>query len=139
MRSSRTTSRLYVMTQVFCILCNLNAECSGMMILRIPTQCFILFTSASMCGWEAASLSLTVEEEHGLLTFYNDWLFSLPHFHFKSINISTILTSKLKMCVYICRLVSWLLFAIYIFCVESSVNKQIYLDCVLFFHGVSVG
>ena len=42
-----------------------------------------------------------VEEEHGILTFYNGRMFSLPHFQFKSVNISTILTSKLKMCVYI--------------------------------------
>ena len=32
--------------------------------------------------------------------FYNGRMFSLPHFQFKSINISTILTSKLKTCVH---------------------------------------
>ena len=44
----------------------------------------------------------TVEEELGILT-YNGPMFSLPHFHFqfKSVNISIILTSKLKMCTYI--------------------------------------
>ena len=44
---------------------------------------------------------ITVEEEHGILTF-NGQMFSLPHFHFqfKSVNISTILTSKPKnMCI----------------------------------------
>ena len=58
-------------------------------------------------------------EELGILT-YNGQMFSLPHFHFlfKYANISTILTSKLKTCV------------------ESSVNKQIRLNCVLFLHRV---
>ena len=44
------------------------------------------------------------------------WMFSLPHFHFrfKSVNISTILTSKLKMSLYVWRLVSWLSLGIYI-------------------------
>ena len=44
----------------------------------------------------------TVEEELGILT-YNGPMFSLSRFHFqfKSVNISTILTSKLKMCTYI--------------------------------------
>ena len=44
----------------------------------------------------------TVEEEHGILTYYG-WMFSLLHFHpqFKFVNISTILASKLKTCVYI--------------------------------------
>ena len=43
-----------------------------------------------------------VEEEHGILT-NNGRMFSRPHFHFqfKSVNIFTILTSKLKMCTYI--------------------------------------
>ena len=41
----------------------------------------------------------TVQAEHRILTFYNGRMFSLPHFQFKSLNISTILTSKLKMCV----------------------------------------
>ena len=53
-----------------------------------------------------------VEEEYGILT-YNGRMFSLPHFHFqsKSVNISTILASKLKICVYIqtYRIISWLL------------------------------
>ena len=51
-----------------------------------------------------------MEEEHRILTC-NGQMFSLPHFHFqfKSVNISTILTSKLKICVYVQRLVSWLL------------------------------
>ena len=42
-----------------------------------------------------------MEEEHGILT-YNGRMFSLPHFHFqfKSVNIFTILTSKLK--TYVC-------------------------------------
>ena len=58
---------------------------------------------------------LTVGEERGVLT-KNSWMFSLPHFHFqfKSVNnISTILPSKLKICVYIWRLVSWLSIRIY--------------------------
>ena len=44
----------------------------------------------------------TVEGEHGILT-YNGQMFSLPYFHFqfKSVSMSTILTSKLKMCVYV--------------------------------------
>ena len=39
----------------------------------------------------------TVEEEHRILT-WNGWMFSLPHFHFqfKSVNISNILTFKVK-------------------------------------------
>ena len=50
----------------------------------------------------ASLLSCTVEEEREILT-YNGRMFSLPHFHFQfqSVNISTILTAKLKMCVYI--------------------------------------
>ena len=54
-------------------------------------------------------------EQHGILT-KNGQMFSLPHFHvqFKSVNISTILTSKLKMCVYVWRLDSWLSLGIYI-------------------------
>ena len=57
-------------------------------------------------------------------------LFSPPHFQFKSVNISTILTSKLKpVCIWV--LVSWLSLGIYIPWVESSVNKQIHLICVL--------
>ena len=38
-----------------------------------------------------------MEKEQGILT-YNGLMFSLPHFHFhfKSVNISTILTCKLK-------------------------------------------
>ena len=35
--------------------------------------------------------SCTMEEEHGILTFYNGGMFSLPHFQFKSIKISTII------------------------------------------------
>ena len=58
-------------------------------------------------------------------------LFSPTYFQFKSVNISTILTSKLKR-VYIWVLVSWLSLGIYIPWVESSVNKQIHLICVLF-------
>ena len=56
-----------------------------------------------------------MEEEHGILT-YDGRMFSLPHFYFefKSVNISTILTSKLKMCVHIWRLISWLSLGIYI-------------------------
>ena len=80
-----------------------------------------------------------VEEEHGILT-KNSQMFSLPHFYFKfeSVNISTILTSKLKMCVHLWRIVSWLLLGIYISWVESSVNKQICLNYVLFLHRVLI-
>ena len=41
--------------------------------------------------------SVTVEEEHGILT-YSGMMFLPPHFHFKykSVNIFTILVSKLK-------------------------------------------
>ena len=53
-----------------------------------------------------------VEEEQGILTFCNDWMCSLPHFQFKSINITPILTSELKTCVYSWRLVSLLLLRI---------------------------
>ena len=79
----------------------------------------------------------TVEEEHGILT-ENGRMFSLPHFHFqfKSVNIPSILTSKLKTCVYIRRLLSWLLLGIYISWVESSINKHIHLNWVLFLHRV---
>ena len=52
-----------------------------------------------------------VEEEHGILT-YNEWMFSLPpyHFQFKSVNISTILTSELKdvcMCGHLFLAITW--------------------------------
>ena len=65
-----------------------------------------------------------VEEEHGILT-YNGRMFSLHHFHFqfKSFNISTILTFKLIMRVYVWKLNSWLSLAIYNSLVESTVNK----------------
>ena len=68
----------------------------------------------------------------------NGRMFSLPHFHFqfKSVNIPSILTSKLKTCVYIRRLISWLLLGIYISWVESSINKQLRLNLVLFLHHV---
>ena len=70
----------------------------------------------------------TVEEEHGILTFKTQ-VFSLPHFHFqfKSVNTSTIFTSKLKTRLYIWRLVSWLTLRMY-------TNKQISLNCMLFLH-----
>ena len=57
-----------------------------------------------------------MEEEHGILT-YNDWVFSGPNFlfQFKSVNIATILTSILKMCVHVWRLDSWLSLGLYIF------------------------
>ena len=61
-------------------------------------------------------------------------MFSLPHFQFISINISTILTLQLKTYVFIRRLVSWLSFGTYISWVELSVNKQIRLNCVLSLH-----
>ena len=63
-------------------------------------------------------------------------MFSLPHFQIKSVNISTILISKLKTSVYIGRLVSWLLLELNISLVESSVNKQIRLNYILFLHRV---
>ena len=81
---------------------------------------------------------IMVEEEHGIRT-YHGWMFSLPHFHFqfKFVNISTILTSKLKhVCIYleICFLtITW-----NISCMEFSVNKQICLNCVFFLHRVYV-
>ena len=45
-----------------------------------------------------------------MILTYNDRMFSLPHFHFqfKSINISTILTSKLKTLAYVWRHHSWI-------------------------------
>ena len=48
----------------------------------------------------------SVEKEQWVLTC-NGQIFSLPHFHFqfRSVNISTILNSKLKLCVLIWRLV----------------------------------
>ena len=60
------------------------------------------------------SYFITVKEQHGILT-KNGQIFSLPHFHFKfkSVNISTILTSKLIACVYVWRLVFWLSLGIY--------------------------
>ena len=75
-----------------------------------------------------------MEEEHGILT-YNGRMFSLPHFHFqfKSINISTILTSKLKcVCTFVDLILGYHLE--YISWVESSVNKQICLNFVLILH-----
>ena len=74
-------------------------------------------------------------------SIYNGWMFSLPHFHFQftSVNIATILTPELKMCVYIWRLVSWLSLGIYISWVESSLHKQICLNCVLFLHRDTAG
>ena len=80
---------------------------------------------------------ITMEEEHGILT-KNGWMFSLPHSHFqfKSINISNILASKLKLCVYVWKLVSWLSLGIYFSGVETSVNKEICLNCVFFLHRV---
>ena len=74
-----------------------------------------------------------VEEEYGILT-KSGMMFLLRQFHFqfKSANISTILTSKLTICLYVWRLVSWLLLGIYISWVESSVHKQISLNCVFF-------
>ena len=42
-----------------------------------------------------------VEEEQGILTVCSDRMFSLPLFQCQSISIFTILTSKLKMSVYI--------------------------------------
>ena len=71
----------------------------------------------------------------------NGWMFSLPHFYFqyKSVNIAPILTSELKMCVYIWRLVSWLSLGIYISWVESSLHKQICLNCLLFLHRDTAG
>ena len=86
-------------------------------VLRFDTKTNIgvfAFVSISLTSSEGEELSTvniltfvrssvtTVEEEHGILT-YNGWMFSLPHFHFefKSVNISTILTSKLKVCVYV--------------------------------------
>ena len=71
-----------------------------------------------------------------ILTFYNGWMFSLPHFQFQSVNISTILTFKLNKCVYLetCFLaIAWNTSGM-----ESSVNKQICLNCVLFLHCVIV-
>ena len=60
-------------------------------------------------------------------------MFSLPHlsFQLKSVNISTILTSKLNTCVYLetCFLT---IIGICIPCIEFSVKKQIRLNCVLF-------
>ena len=46
----------------------------------------------------------TVEIEHRKIE-NNGRMFSLPHFQFKSVNISTILTSKLKTYVETCFLV----------------------------------
>ena len=51
-------------------------------------------------------------------------------------NISTILTSKLQTFAYVWRLDSWLSLGIYISWVESSVNKPILLNRVLFLHRV---
>ena len=74
----------------------------------------------------------------GFWLFCNGRIFSLPHFQFKIVNISTIITPKLKTCVCVWRLVSWLSLGIYISWVESSVNKQIRLNCALFVHRVQV-
>ena len=60
------------------------------------------------------------------------------HFQYKSVNISTIVTSKLK-CV--CTCIDWFLSYCfkYIYCMESSVSKQIHLKCVLFLHCTPLG
>ena len=78
-----------------------------------------------------------VEEEQGILA-KNGQMFSLPHFHFqfKCVNILSILTSKLKMGVYIWTLVSWVSLGICVTWMETSVNKQIRQNCVLFLHRV---
>ena len=57
----------------------------------------------------AASCFNRAAEEHIILT-YNGCMFSLPRFRFKikSVNISTISTSKVKKCVCVWRVVSWL-------------------------------
>ena len=46
----------------------------------------------------------------------------------------TFASQLVEMCVYIWRLVSWLLFRIYISWVESGIPKQIRLICALFLH-----
>ena len=85
------------------------------------------------CWWHFS----TVEEEHRILTFCNGHrMLSLPHCQFKSVNIATILASGAKMCLCVWWLDSWPSVGIYISWVESSVNKQIRLNCVLFFHRV---
>ena len=76
-------------------------------------------------------ITITVEEEHEILIFYNGQMFSLLHFQFNSINI---FTSKLKICVHVWSLVSWLLLGINISSVESSLNKQICLNFVPFLY-----
>ena len=53
-----------------------------------------------------------------VLTFYNGRMFSQPHFQFKSVNISTILTYKLKMCV---RLVTCFLAIAWNICFLSGI------------------
>ena len=75
--------------------------------LNSNTELDINLQRTSLC------YTYTVEEEHGILTFYNGCIFSLSHFQFKSVYVSTILTSKLKKCVYIWRLLSWLWLGIY--------------------------
>ena len=61
-------------------------------------------------------------------------MFSLPDFvfQFKSVNILTILTFKLKSRVHVWRLS----LGRYLSCVESSINKKIRLNCVLFLYRV---
>ena len=72
-----------------------------------------------------------VEEEHGILPCYTH-TFPLPHFPFKSANIS----SLLKTCVYVWRRVYSLLLVPCSSWVESSLNKQNRLNCSLFFHRI---
>ena len=65
----------------------------------------------------------TVGGEHRILT-YNGRMFSLPLYHcqIESVNVSTILTFKLKMCLYILRRVSWL--SLVIFFLHGFLYKQ---------------
>ena len=75
-----------------------------------------------------------MEEEHGNLTFYYGCMFSLPRFQFESVNIFTILTSKLKcVCTFRDLFLGYHLEYIYL---EWNLvkNKQIRLNCVLFLH-----
>ena len=81
--------------------------------LQVPVPFEVV---SSFIWWGIAFMSWRFSYGGGrarILAFYTRRVFSLPIFQFKSVNISTILTSKQK-CVYIWKLVSWLLLGIYI-------------------------
>ena len=104
----------------FTVSCNEVTLCYGLLFYLFPPKqnsfspCVVWFKS-------------TVEEKHGILTC-NGWMFSMTQFHFqfKSVNISTILTSKLKcVCMFGDLILDYHL--AYIFTVCNEVAKVMFL------------